>query len=226
MANAVSKQRPDANGYFITGSDTGVGKTWITCQLISQLSQQHSYIKVRKPVESGCTEIAEGQLLPTDGNALYQANGQRENLDIITPYRFRAALAPDRAAHLEGMEITLAQLLDAVNNSIEAGDLLLVEGAGGFYSPIACDALNADLARELGLGVIIVVDDRLGAINQALLTIRAVVYEGLSVAAVILNQTVPQRDDQLDNLNDLASRQQFPVFQCSFDGTLQDIHLS
>ena len=212
-------------GFFISGSDTGVGKTRIGCQLVQQLRKHGDRLKVRKPVESGCKQGANGQLVPADGLALFQANGQQENLDIVTPYRFRAALAPDRAAHIEGASITIAQLTEAVLNNANTDDTLLVEGAGGFYSPIASDGLNADLARALGLDVIIIVDDRLGAINQALLTIRAVISEGLSVAAVVLNQTKQPADSQLDNLSDLTSRQDSPVYQCTFEGTLPDIQL-
>lgn len=212
-------------GYFITGSDTGVGKTWVSCQFIQQLADQGYRVKVRKPVESGCSEKQGGGRLPADGIALFEANGRYEELDIITPYRFSAALAPDRAADIEGVELTLMDLLDAVTANTTVTDLLLVEGAGGFYSPVASDALNADLARELGLNVIIVVDDRLGAINQALLTIRAVLSEGLSIAAVILNQTATPSDDQIDNLADLQSHQDVPVYQCLFNGKLPAIPL-
>ncbi len=213
------------HGYFITGSDTGVGKTWIGCQLIPQLRQQHASIKVRKPVESGCETDAEGLLTPADGRALFEANARVESLELVTPYRFPAAVAPDRAARLAGQTITLDQLQDVVTSNLQPDDFVIVEGAGGFFSPLAEDGLNADLAGRLGLDVIIVVAERLGAINQALLTIKAVESYGLKVHSVILNQCSEMADPDTDNLHDLSSRTEYPVYLCLFDGRLPSIAL-
>lgn len=207
-------------GFFISGSDTGVGKTYITCQLIRQLQQQNIRVNVRKPVESGCEEI-EGKLFPSDGYALQQACTDPQDLDIITPYRFRAALAPDRAARLEGQKLALMQLYKASLKQPAVSGVIMVEGAGGFYSPIAEDGLNADLAKKLALSVIIVIADRLGAINQALLTLSAVEHEGLSTHAIILNQCHKNTAAGLKNLNDLRKRTSTPVFQCRYGETLQ-----
>ncbi len=213
------------HGYFITGSDTGVGKTWIGCQLIPQLRQQHASLKVRKPVESGCETDARGRLTPADGLALFEANARVESLELVTPYRFPAAVAPDRAARLQGQTITLNQLQDAVTNNLQADDFVIVEGAGGFFSPLAEDGLNAELAARLGLDVIIVVAERLGAINQALLTIGAVESRGLNVHCVILNQCSESTDPDTDNLQDLSSRTEYPVYLCSFQGQLPRIDI-
>lgn len=210
-------------GYFITGSDTDVGKTWVGQHIIRQLSSQVKSLKVRKPIESGCKQSETGELFPADGDNLFRANDYRESLDIVTPYRFRAALAPDRAAALEGKIITVDHLIQAVNNNIESGDTLLVEGAGGFYSPIAKNALNADLAKALGLDVIIVIQDRLGAINQTLLTINAVQHAGLRICAVVLNQTSQHSPEGMDNLADLSGLIEYPVYTCHYEGVLPDI---
>ncbi len=217
----ISKQ--DLRGYFITGSDTGVGKTWIGCQLLPQLKQKYASVKVRKPVESGC-EIRHGQLYPADGDALFHANDQRESLELVTAYRYRAAVAPDRAARLENQSITLPQLQQAVTTNLQPEDIVMVEGAGGFYSPLAEDGLNADLAKLLGLDVIIIVDDRLGAINQALLTISAVEGPGLNVHFVILNQCNEVQDLDTDNLHDLGSRTDYPLYLCPYQGRLPSIN--
>ncbi len=204
-------------GYFITGSDTDVGKTWIACQIIQQLQAKHTSVKVRKPVESGCRKI-DGAYFPADGSALFEANHQSEDLTLVTPYRFQAALAPDRAARLENHKLTLQQLYEACLNQITTDDTLLVEGAGGFYSPICEDGLNADLAKALGLKVIIICEDRLGTINQALLTIAAVKQEGLDIQAVVLNQNKPPSSsgDNLYNYQDLCQRTDIPVFTCAY----------
>lgn len=211
------------SGLFITGSDTNVGKTWIAVQLIEQLKAYGIAIKVRKPVESGCTTDNDKQLFPADGNQLFKANGEQETLQLITPLRFSAAVAPDSAARLEGKKIFLAELHRSVFTGTAMDDFLLVEGAGGFYSPIAEDGLNSDLAVQLGLDVVIVVEDRLGAINQGLLVIKAVENEGLAVRAVILNQTKPKNEAELDNLKDLTARTAYPVYYCPFNGRLDTV---
>lgn len=218
---------PDKNlqGLFITGSDTGVGKTWVGCQLLQQLRHLYPSIKVRKPVESGCKLLKDNQLLAADGTALFEANEHKENLDIITPYRFTAAVAPDRAARLENKRITLAQIEQAVTRNTEDGDFILLEGAGGFFSPIAEDALNVDLARRLSLDCIIVIEDRVGAINQTLLTIQAVEHSGLNLAAIILNQVSDKIATGSDNLADLITRTEYPLYRCAYKGRLPELSL-
>ncbi len=213
-------------GFFITGSDTGVGKTWISCQLINQLKHTVTSLKVRKPVESGCQVLPDRQLLAADGQALYSANDNRENLQLVAPLRFKAVTSPDRAANLENQPLYLQQLVDVVKCNILPEETVLVEGAGGFYSPIAEDGLNADLAKLLDLEIIIIVEDRLGAINQGLLTIKAVESEGLVIRALILNQTHGIPDYELNNLQDLRKRTHYPVYSCSFNGLLEPVNLT
>lgn len=221
---AIDVKHPiSLNGLFITGSDTGIGKTWVSCQLIPQLASRYPSIKVRKPVESGCQRDALGALIAADGSALFNANNKAETLDQVTPYRFAAALAPDRAAKLEGHTLRLEQLYRAVIKDIEENDFVVVEGAGGFYSPIAEDGLNADLAARLGLRVLIVVADRLGAINQALLCIDAVEKQGLTIQCVVLNQLEEEIFEQLDNLSDLQARTHYPVYRCAYQSPLPSI---
>ena len=212
---------PDANGYFITGSDTDVGKTYIACQIVTQLATLGN-VETRKPAESGCTPDDSGELITHDAAALQAANGERETIERITPYRFRAALAPHRAARLEGQRIFLQDLIDACERD-EPGSRLIVEGAGGFYSPLAENGLNADLASALQLPVLIVVDDRIGAVNQALMTIQAVESRHLPIAAIVLNQVNRQTDDDMDNLTDLQACCRHRVFRCAHGQTLPQI---
>ncbi len=220
------KNHQTLKGYFITGSDTAAGKTWISCQLIHQFKQTISSLKVRKPVESGCDLSITNELQPADGLALFNANDKRENLQLVTAFRFQAAVSPDRAARLEKQTISLSQLDKAVRNNLENNDFIIVEGAGGFYSPIAEDGLNADLAKLLGLEIIIVIADRLGAINQALLTIKAVEVEGLPIKAIILNRLNEPQTDNLNNLEDLKKRISYPIYYCPYNGKLEDVEFS
>ena len=205
--------KPDPAGYFITGSDTDVGKTHVACLLLAQLNDLGHRVETRKPAESGCEVGADGELLTQDAAALQQANGNCEAIETIVAFRLRAALAPHRAARLEGREIHLADLVEACARS-NADSMLVVEGAGGFYSPLAENGLNADLASALQLPVIIVVDDRIGAVNQALMTIQAVESRQLPIAAVILNQVSADHEANMNNAEDLAPLCGYPVFVC------------
>lgn len=215
----------DPRGYFITGSDTDVGKTYIACEIVRQLCRHGVELETRKPAESGCDTNALGELQTHDALALQQANNVRESIERIARYRFRAALAPPRAARLEGRELLLEQLIDACAVD-DPRHHLLVEGAGGFYSPIAENGLNADLAGELQLAVFIVVADRIGAVNQALMTIEAVESRQLRIAAVILNQVEAQGDTQMDNATDLAGYCRYPVFRCAHGANLPALFAS
>lgn len=196
-------------GVFVTGTDTGVGKTVVGCALARALSARGEPVAVRKPVESGCERQGEA-LHPADGEALRVAAGEREPLDIVTPLRLVHALSPERAARLEGMELELYDLIAAAKTGAP-DDFYLVEGAGGILSPLAIDTLNADLAVALGLPVLLVVADRLGCINHALLSVEAIERRGLRIAAVVVNAATPEADEGMNNRDDLASRLPCPV---------------
>ncbi len=210
------------NGLFITASDTGVGKTRIACQLLHAAAARGLPVRARKPVESGCIEEA-GTLLAADGRALARAAGDDEHR--VTPLRLRAALAPDQAARQEGRRLYLDELEQAATAGIGAEDFLIVEGAGGFCSPLAEDGLNADLARRLGLPLVIVVADRLGAINQALLSLRAAEAEGLKVRALVLNEVEPGAALP-GNGADLRRRLDLPLLCCPHNGEIVDYPVS
>lgn len=212
---------PDPRGYFITGSDTDAGKTYIGCEIVTQLRAAGLTVETRKPAESGC-DFSADETGTGDAAALHRANGERESIERIAPYRFGAALAPHRAARLENRELRLHQLIDACSrDDLEAR--LLVEGAGGFLSPLAEDGLNADLAAALELPLIVVIDDRVGAVNQALMTLTAAAVRGLEVAAVVLNQVSPTVEPGMDNAADLAPYCRRPVFRCAHASRLPAI---
>lgn len=189
-------------GLFITGSDTGVGKTYVGVRLAALLAKQGFSVRPRKPVESGCPRV-EGKLKPQDAAAYHAAVAGAEPLERICPYRFEAALSPERAADLAGQHLRVDDLVAACLDGVKAADFLLVEGAGGFCSPIAADGLNADLALALKLPVLLVSTDRLGAIHQVLVTAEAIERRGLKLAGVVLNRLSPKADPLLDNAADL-----------------------
>ncbi len=199
-----------AKGIFMTGTDTGVGKTWVGVQLIKTLQVLGREVIPRKPVESGWAEDTQ----QTDAWQLANAAGQTFDHGIC-PYRFTAALAPPRAAMQEGKTLTLQQLAAACPTHWEPRQFLHVEGAGGFYSPIADDGLNADLAQILGLPVVIVAEDRLGCINHVLLTAAAVQQRGLKLAGVILNPRTFNANG-MDNQRDIYQYLNVPVISSPF----------
>ncbi len=199
------------NGYFVTGTDTGIGKTVLSCALIRALREGGHTVTPRKPVESGC-EVRDGQLFPADGTALREAAGSPfPNLDRVTPYRFSHALAPDRAARLVGASLDIEQLRQACLADADQDALLVVEGAGGFYSPLAEDGLNADLAETLRLPVVLVAPDRLGTMNHVLLTAEAIARRGLRLALVVLNEVETEQPEGMDNRSDLARHLDCPI---------------
>ncbi len=201
---------PLPSGLFITGTDTGVGKSEVTAALAAALVADGITVYPRKPVESGCLpNTHEEPLFPQDGYQLQQASGNREPLQTITPYRFEHALSPDRAAQLAGVTLTLEQLTRACQTPNNENSTALIEGAGGFYSPIANNALNADLAQSLGYPLVLVAEDRLGGVNQVLLARDAILSRGLRLVAIVLNCAAPT--DERGNCSAIEARVNEPV---------------
>ncbi len=195
-------------GVFITGTDTGVGKTFISLQLIRALNRKGINVTPRKPVESGCERV-NNRLRPADALAMQAAMSQSISLNEICPYKLEHALSPERAARLEGVDLQLKALQTAC--LVPSERFLLVEGAGGFYSPLASDGLVADLAERLNLPVLLVAVDRLGCINQVLLNVQAIESRGLLLAAIVLNKLNHPTDLDMDNLRDLRTRLSYQV---------------
>ncbi|MEE9445627.1 MAG: dethiobiotin synthase [Cocleimonas sp.] len=197
-------------GIFITGTDTNVGKTWVSQQVIQLLVSQGLNVIPRKPVESGWTEEAK-----TDAFLLAKAANKLESLEQVCPNRFKLPISPDRAAVLEGKTVKLDtiknQCLTPINSENNNDDFLWIEGAGGFYSPLCSDGLNADLAVLVNLPLLLVVEDRLGCINQTLLTIEAIEKRQLRLAAIVLNKVNQAEIEGMDNAQDLKKLTHYPV---------------
>jgi len=215
------------NGIFITGTDTDVGKTYIATLLARHLQQQGTNVIPRKPVESGC--LREGdELIPADAAALKNAAGYAGSLAQVCPFRFEPAISPLRAAHLARQALTTAKVADACRSGVNAEkDFLLLEGAGGFYTPLCEDGLNADLAQLLGLPVLLVAEDKIGCINQVLLNVQAIKTRELKVQAVVLNQTANYEDNPLmNNLEDLSDLLSCPVIVHPYQSETLDAKLT
>ena len=197
-------------GVFITGTNTDVGKTFIGVAIATALTQRNITVIPRKPIESGCTRNDE-ELIPQDAAALRQAASYQGSLSEVCPYRFEPPISPVRAARLAEKILTTEQLANICMNGSEQG-FLLVEGAGGFYSPLTENGLNADLAVALQLPVLLVADDKLGVISQVLLNVEAIKMRGLPLVGVVLNQLDDDHNEHMDNAADLRERLDCPVF--------------
>ena len=197
-------------GIFITGSGTGVGKTFVGVEIARQLNQRKIKVIPRKPVESGCLKH-NGELIPQDASALKKAADYPGPLSDVCPYRFEPPVSPARAAQLANKILSTEQLVNICLQGSEHG-FLLVEGAGGFYSPLTEDGLNADLAVALQLPVLLVAEDKLGTLSQVLLSVEAIQKRGLQLAGVVLNSLNDEMNDHMDNAADLRERLACPVF--------------
>ncbi|GAB6035247.1 dethiobiotin synthase [Galenea microaerophila] len=183
---------------FVTGTDTDVGKTTIGAQLLQQLQQQapNLHITARKPIASGCHKTSQnGELSCADSEQLYQALNGKTPLEIITPYRLEPPIAPTLALKNAGQTLTTEALYQACIKKTEKVDFVLIEGAGGFYSPLSSHDTNAPLAKKLKSPVLLVVKAQLGCVNHTLLTADAIRHQGLDLFAIVLNFAQPNNQN-------------------------------
>ncbi len=205
--NAMTEQA----GLFITGADTGVGKTHVAAMIARQLTQHGVRVGVYKPVASGC-ELQAGEMISDDALVLWEAAGRPEDLSRVCPQRFAAPLAPHLAARLERRTVDAGLLSKGLAFWRERSDFVIVEGAGGLMSPLSDDVYVADLAAELGYPLLVVVRDTLGAINQTLQTliVASTYCEGIPVAGVVLNRTTATADQSANSNADELRRRAVP----------------
>ena len=177
--------------FFITGTDTGVGKTIVGGGIAGVLRRSGKKVGVLKPFESGCSNSG-GELIPEDALFLKNISGCTEDIDVICPYRMGHPLAPGVAAEIEGVAIDLDRIRSCFKDLEKKYETVLVEGAGGLMVPVTGDLLISDLIKLLGLPTIIVSRLSLGTINHTLLTVKHALACGISVAGIILNQITPE----------------------------------
>jgi dethiobiotin synthetase len=178
-------------GLFITGTDTGVGKTFFACCLAALLKESGYKIGVMKPAETGCDQ-GEGKLVPQDALALKRASDCELPLETICPYRFHEPLAPSVAADRRGVRIEIDRLMSVYSEINAVHDITIVEGAGGLMVPLLASYTYADFARVLKLPLIVVAANKLGMINHLLLTLEHASCHGLRVLGYVLNQIESQ----------------------------------
>lgn len=174
------------NGFFITGTGTGVGKTFITAMLAEQARAAGQRVFAFKPIESGCLFV-DGKLVGSDQEVLAKAAGDWQQGALRHLYCFEHPLAPLAAARAIGASIDLDKVESTFAIGATRADFVLVEGAGGWRVPISETEDMSSLAKRIGLPVIVVAGAGLGTINHSLLTIEAIEHDGCSIARVVLS---------------------------------------
>jgi len=176
---------------LITGTDTGVGKTMVGCALGFAMKVRGLSVGVMKPAETGCATSA-GGLVPADAVALKASASAPHPLEIICPYRYLTPLAPAMAAEVDGIAPPdPARIISLAEGIAAESDVLMVEGAGGIAVPLTWNFNYADLAAALGLELILVVANRLGCLNAAMLSLDYAKSRNLRVCGYILNDSEP-----------------------------------
>lgn len=188
------------NAYFVTGTDTGVGKTFVCCALLHRFAQAGLSTVGMKPVAAGLD--ADG--CNEDVAQLRAASSVAVAPELANPFAFKNAVAPHLAAAEEGRQIRFAPIHHALDALRRQADVVVVEGVGGFRVPLGPEGDSADLAQTLGLPVILVVGMRLGCLNHALLTVEAIHARGLALAGWVANCIDPSMSKREENIAALA----------------------
>jgi dethiobiotin synthetase len=196
-------------GYFITGTDTGVGKTAVTLGLMAHLQAQGQSVAAMKPVASGCERTSAG-LRNDDALQLQRQSSVALPYALVNPYAFEPPIAPHIAAARAGEIIAIRTIRAACAEIAGKADRVLVEGVGGWQVPLNDDEFLADLVRALELEVILVVGIRLGCLNHALLTAASIEASGCTPAGWVANCLPPGTAFAEENINTLKSRLSFP----------------
>jgi dethiobiotin synthetase len=188
-------------GLFITGTDTDVGKTAVAVAVVRGLFAAGRRVGVAKPVASGLARVDDPH---GDPARLWEAAGRPRSLADVCPQVFAAAVAPPQAALAERRQVDERLLRQTVAAWADSSEIVVVEGAGGLYSPLGEETLCLDLARETGFPLVVVDAARLGAIGRTLATVRAARAEGIAVAACVLSELVPPAGTAADPAGDVA----------------------
>lgn len=189
-------------GFFITATDTGVGKTIISSALILLIKSIGYNVCGMKPIETGCKkQNSNNILLPSDGLFLKSISNVNEKIELITPIRFKNPLAPLPASRIENKTIKIEEIHRAFLKLSSKYDVIIVEGIGGLLVPIKKDYFVLDLALELKLPIIIVTRPGLGTINHTLLTLRYALNEGLDVSGIVINYNEPPTNSIAERTN-------------------------
>ena len=204
-------------GIFITGTDTGIGKTIVSAVLIRSLIKKGLNVGSMKPMETGCRWTEDRKdLIPSDGMFLKEVAEMDDPIDIVTPIRFELPLAPLVASDIEKRGIDLSKVFEAYNILSNKYDFMIVEGVGGLMVPIKRLSNKriyyvSDLIRDLKLPAIVVARPSLGTINHTILTINQAFRDGIDVKAVVINYNNPYENTIAEKTNPEVLKELIPV---------------
>jgi dethiobiotin synthetase len=196
--------------YFVTGTDTEIGKTLIASSLLHALSRTGVSTAGMKPIAAGA-QLRDGAWHNEDADALAEQASIALPQALTTPYLFRQATAPHIAAALENRPMSLPHILECYERIAERADAVVVEGVGGFCVPLNDSTDTADMARQLGLPVVLVVGLRLGCISHSMLTVEAIAARGLRLAGWVANTVDPDLPNSDANVATLRARIDAPL---------------
>jgi len=197
-------------GFFVTGTDTGVGKSLVACALLHALAARGLHVVGMKPVAAGA-QLINGIWVNEDVEQLIEASNVAAPRELINPYCFEPPIAPHIAASIEKNIIKINNLTESFQSLSALANVVIVEGAGGFCVPLNDSETSADLARALALPVMLVVGMRLGCLNHALLTAQAVRARGLVLAGWVANHLTPDMQHADANVAALQARLAAPL---------------
>jgi dethiobiotin synthetase len=224
-ANERTSEVQGTKGFFVTGTDTGVGKTVIAVALIKALHILGLKACGMKPIETGC--IKEGDvLIPSDGMFIKTIARMEENITYVSPYCFESPLSPLAASEIERVSIDFEKILLAYKDLSRLYDAVVVEGIGGLLVPIKRDYFVLDLARDFGLPLIVVSGLGLGTLNHTMLTVNYALKTGLDVAGIILNSNHPPKETLAEDTNPDILKQISPVPLIGIISYLRDLEIS
>lgn len=191
--------------FFVTGTDTDVGKTYVACKLINDYIAQGYKVVGMKPVAAG-GDFVDEKWLNNDVLKLEAASNVKAPRELINPYSFKEAIAPHIAAEITGVEIKIEVIQQAFMRLTDMADIVIVEGAGGFLVPLNKTETMADLAAALNIRIILVVGMKLGCINHSLLTVEAIKARKLALHGWVANYIDPNMQMLAENEASLVAR--------------------
>lgn len=195
---------------FITGTDTGCGKTTVGRAISAALNNRGVKVGVFKPIETGC-EDQNGFLVASDATLLSVASGCELSSETICPYKFRLPASPERAAEAEGKTISLEKIASSWKVVAQNSQFAIAEGAGGLLVPISAGVMMIDLPLRLKLPVLLVSKDALGTVNHTLLSIESLRSRGISIAGIVFSNPDPEQSS-LENARAIFHYSKVPIF--------------
>ena len=196
---------------FITGTNTEVGKTFITKNLIERIQLKGYSVSPYKPVETGCIKKSL-TLIPNDSMIYFRAINKKIALDQINPYRFLEPISPAAAIKRSKRKVTINDYLSKLKD-LPNSDLTIIEGAGGLCSPLAPDGYNIDLIRKAKVSTVLVAKDEIGVINNVILSLSMLEKYKIKVLAIVLNRKVSSQPDGMNNYQEIKSLTRVPLIQ-------------